>query len=261
MYSNQRYVRQPMGFGGGGGRPPTDILVLIGVLFLTYSAARLGLGALAYLYLTPAVFNAGFLWQLLTYAFVGFPTEGGLWFLISLLILFWFSRDVFRVLGQRGFWRMVVRSVVAASVVTTLVQLTMTFLGMGLAYPFYPLVQGQYILLTIMIAAFAVLYGNATIYFMFILPIQARWFLGIEILLGFMAFLGTRDFAGFMGICAAVGMTYSSLTTGSLRRTLKEMRLRAERRYLELKMKRMRSRRGLRIVKPDDDVHRGPWVN
>lgn len=259
MYSNQRYVRQPIGFGGGG-TPPPDVLILLGVLFVTYAMVRMGFDALAYLYLSPAVFGAGFLWQLLTYAFVGVPT-GGLWFLISLLILFWFSRDVFRVLGRRSFWRLVLFGVAATSITTTLVHLVLTLGGWALPFPYYPLVQGQYILLTIMIAAFAVLYGNATIYFMFVLPIRARWFLWIEILLGFMGYLDTRDFAGFMGICAAVGMTYSMLTTGSLQRSLKEIKLRIERRYLELKMKRMRSRRGMRIVKKDDDVHRGPWVN
>lgn len=260
MYSNQRYVRQPIGFGGGGGPPPRDVIVLLVVLFVTYALARMGFEPLFYLYLTPAVFGSGFLWQLLTYAFVGFPS-GGLWFLISLLILFWFSRDVFRVLGQRGFWRLLIRSVLACSITTTLVQLGLSLVGWGRPFPFYPLVQGQFILLTVLIAAFAVLYGNATIYFMFVLPIRARWFLWIEILLGFMGYLDSGDLAGFLGICAAVGMTYSSLTTGSLRRTLKEMRLRIERRFLELKMKRMRSRRGLKIVKKDDDVYRGPWVN
>lgn len=266
MYGNQRYVRQPIGFGSGG-RPFPDVLVLIGLLFVTYSMARLGVTAMKYVYLSTDVFRAGHLWRLLTYAFAGFPTQGSIWFLITLLILYWFSQDVYRALGQKSFRWMVLTSVLTASIAATLTQLVLTLLGSG-KMEFYPLMQGQYVTATIMIAAFAVLYGNATIYFMFVVPIRARWFLWIEIVLAFMGlldsydpFLGTYDLAGFVGLCSAVGMTYSTLTTGSLRRTLKEIRLRLERRFLELKMKRMRQRRGMRIVKKDDDVHRGPWVN
>jgi hypothetical protein len=260
VYGNQSYGRQPMGFGSGG-RPYRDVLILIGVLFVTYSMARLGVTAMQYAYLSTDVFRAGHLWRLLTYAFAGFPTQGSIWFLITLLILYWFSQDVYRALGQKSFRWMLLSSVLAASIAATLTQLILTFLGAGAVVDFYPLMQGQYVMATIMIAAFAVLYGHATIYFMFVIPIRARWFLWIEILLAFMGYLDSRDFAGFVGLCAAVGMTYSVLTTGSLRRTLKEIRLRVERRYLELKMKRLRARRGMRIVKKDDDVHRGPWVN
>ncbi len=261
MYGNRRYGHQPIGFGfGSGERPPRDVLILLGVLFVTYVLVRLGFTPMSGLFLTTEVFRSGFLWQLVTYAFVGAP-QGSLWFLLSLLILYWFARDTFRALGQRSFWTLVVTSVLAASIVTTLSQLLLNLAGAGAGIAFYPLMQGQYVLLTIMIAAFAVLYGNATILFMFVLPIRARWFLWIEILLAFMGFLDTGDFAGFLGLCAAVGMTYVTLTTGSLRRTLRELRLRLERRYLELKMKRMRAKRGFRVVKKDDGVRRGPWVN
>lgn len=261
MYDDRRYVRQPVGFGfGSGERPPRDVLILLGVLFVTYVMVRLGVTAMLGLFLTSEVFRSGFLWQLVTYAFVGAP-QGSIWFLLSLLILYWFSRDTYRALGRRSFWTLVLTSVLAASLVTTLAQLLMTVAGVGSDFLFYPLMQGQYVLLTIMIAAFAVLYGNATIYFMFVLPIRARWFLWIEILLAFMGFLDSGDFAGFLGLCAAVGMTYVTLTTGSLRRTLRELRLRFERRYLELKMRRMRAKRGFRVIRKDDDVHRGPWVN
>jgi hypothetical protein len=43
--------------------------------------------------LTPAVLR-GFVWQLVSYPFVG---TGGpsIWFLLELLVLFWFGRDVF----------------------------------------------------------------------------------------------------------------------------------------------------------------------
>ena len=74
--------------------------------------------------------------------------------------------------------------------------------------------------------------------------------------------LTTHDLAGFLGICTATGFVYLTLTGGGLRRLLREWRLRIERRVLEARLRRMRDRRGLRIVKPDDDEPpRGPWVN
>ena len=40
------------------------------------------------------------------------------------------------------------------------------------------------------------------------LPIEARWFLGLEILFAFIGFLQTRDLPGFLGLCTAVGVSY-----------------------------------------------------
>ena len=131
-------------------------------------------------------------------------------------------------------------------------------IGLGTRSPFW-IMQGSSMLLTILVAAFATLYANATILLMFVIPIRARWFLWLEILFAFLAFLPTKDFAGFVGMCTAVGTTYSILTSGSLRRALREYRLRIERRILEARMRQRRRR--FKVVKKDDDVHRGPWVN
>ena len=59
-------------------------------------------------------------------------------------------------------------------------------------------------LLAIFIAAFATLNRNATILLFFVLPIQARWFLWLEVLFAFIAFLGSHDLPGFLGITTAV---------------------------------------------------------
>ncbi len=175
---------------------------------------------------------------------------------------FWFGRDVYRFLGRRSFWLMMAWGLGSASVVAVVVQLLLDVSGLGVEDAF-TLLQGQTMVLTVLIAAFGTVYGNATILFMFVLPIKARWFLGLEVVLAFMGFLTTKDFAGFLGICVAVGLTYSMLSGGGLRRLLREWRLRAERAFLEAKLKRMRGRRGMRIVPPpdDDDEPRGPWVN
>ncbi len=261
MYGNRPRTRQPIGFGGDGSPPPRDILLLLGILFLTFSLQFFASGLAEYFRLSRSVWQRGYLWQLGTYPLFA-ERDSGFWFLLELLIIFWFGRDVFRYLGRRQFWTLLAWGIGAASVVAVGAQLLLDFAGLGSPFAFV-LMQGQRMVLTILIAAFATLYGNATIFLFFVLPLKARWFIGLEILFAFMGFLTTKDFAGFLGICAAVGMVFQILT-GRLFKIFREWRLRAERKILEVRLRRMRNRRGMHVVKPppdDDEEPRGPWVN
>ena len=264
MYGDRSRFRQPIGFGGGSsGPPPSDILWLIGVLFVTYSLQFFETTSFigSIFRLSRGVWQSLSLWQLGTYPFVASTAASPLWFLLSLLIIFWFGRDVYRYLGRRKFWSLMAWGVGTASLVAVVAQLVIDALKLGVPHAFL-LMQGQTMVLTILIAAFATVYGNATILLMFVLPIKARWFIGLEILFAFMGFLTTKDFAGFLGTCAAVGMVYQTLTGGGLRRLARETRLRLERKILEARLKRMRNRRGMKIVKPPpDDEPGGPWVH
>lgn len=256
------YRRAPSGAGlGFGPPPPRDILMLLGVVFVTFSLQYFvsTQPLMEALELTPAVWRFGFVWQVVTYAFIGQP-EGPIWFLVTLLILFWFGRDVYRALGRRSFWRTLLTGVVAASVTAVAVAFLMSLLG-GLPRTVFLLIQGQHILTLVLIAAFATLYGNATILLFFVLPVQARMFLWLEILIAFLYFLLTKDLPGFVGTCAAVGMVYSSLRMGGPFKVFREWRLRIEKLILQERMRRMRAKKGFKIVKDDDDVHRGPWIN
>ena len=266
MYSDRPRFRQPMGMGGGNSAPPPrDILILIGVLFVTYSlqffeATR----GIAWLFrLSRSIWESGFVWQLATYPFIA-ELSSPIWFLLSLLIIFWFGRDVYRYLGQRQFWQLMAWGLGTAAAVAVVAQILLDMGGLGGPNAFV-LMRGQGIILTVLIAAFATVYGNATILLFFVLPLKARWFIGLEILFAFMGFLTTKDFAGFLGICVAVGLVFQILSGGGLRRSLRELRLRLERRILEARLRRMRGRSGLRIVKPpppdDDDGSNGPWVH
>ena len=267
MFS-RRPVRGIPTFGGLGskGGAPRDILVLLAVLFLTFSLQFFDPTRFLpdLLRLTPSVWSGLQVWRLLTYPFVG---EGdlGIWFLLELLILFWFGRDIFARLGRRSFWILVGWGVITASVVAVALDL-LGQLVPGISGPApFALLQGQRTLLVIVIAAFATLFGNATVLLFFVLPVQAKWFLWIEILFAFMGFLGTKDLAGFVGICATVGVVYNLLTRGGLARGLRELWLRFEQRRIQAKMARMRRRSGLRVVKGDDDGaaedRRDPWVH
>lgn len=266
MAGPRTYELRPA-FGGLGGRPPRDVLVLVAVEFVVFSLRFFAVTAIvpALLELSPAVWRAGFVWQLATYPFAGYGAPG-IWFLLELLMLYWFGKDVFAQLGRRLFWRTLAAAAIPAAVLAELVWRGLA--GTGLAEPFpvaFSLMQGQRVLLAILVSAFATVNWRATIYLL-IFPIQARWFLAIEVLFAFMGYLETRDLAGFLGICAAVGATYAflGLGGGGRRGMLREARLRIERWWIERRLGRMQRKRGIRVVRGDrgnGQVKRGPWTH
>ena len=252
---------QRISLGGfGTGAVPRDLWVLLGVLFVTFSLQFFRSTALivAALRLTPLVWQRLWIWQLATYPFIG---AGGpsFWILLELYFLFSFARDVFDGLGRRHFWRLVMTVSILSALVAVGVDVLTTLTGWLASPQPFVLMQGQWLLLTIVVAAFATAHGRATIMFMFVLPIEARWFLALEILFAFIGFLQTRDLVGFLGLCAAVGLSYAYVRSGGGRRKgWREMRLRMERWWIEKKLARMKRKRGLRVISGDK---RGPWVH
>ncbi|MCD4749185.1 MAG: hypothetical protein K8R59_07415 [Thermoanaerobaculales bacterium] len=246
----------PRGMGGGFGfssaPTPPDVVALVAAVFLTFVFQFFQITALlvAALRLGPGLYR-GALWQVVTYAFMGFG-PASLWFLLSLLILFWFGRDVFSHLGRRRFWRLLLTITTAAGVIAGMVRGLGLITGQASPNAFF-LMQGQYMLLTIMVAAFATLYGRATILLFFVLPVQARWFLPLEIVFAFMGYLNTKDFAGFIGLCAAVGLTWALLNPGGPRRSLKDSWLRLRRLIIEQRLARMRRKRKFDVIDGDGD--------
>ena len=234
---------------GPAGSTPNDLVALIAVLFLTYSLQFFESTSVvpALLRLTPAVLS-GFVWQLVTYPFVGYG-GAGLWFLLELLILFWFGRTVFQRLGRRRFWQLVAWSVLGAAVVAVVLQLVVMLIAGGIPTPVpFHVMQGQRVLLAVVIAAFATVSGEATILLFFVLPVRARWFLWLEILFAFIAFLETKDLAGFAGICAAVLITFTSLSPGGPRWVVRSWRRRLEQALLRARSGSTKSRRGFKVI-------------
>jgi len=232
-------------------------VLLLAAVFITFSMQFFESTAQvpALLRLTPAVLG-GYVWQLVTYPFVG---AGGasIWFLLELLVLFWFGRDVFWRLGRRRFWRLILVTAVVAAAVALLTHVLMGLAGGGSTAPFITM-QGHRMLITILIAAFATLYGEATILLFFVLPLKARWFLWLEILAAFVfGLLPSKDLAGFLGVCTAVLVAYTSLRSGGLRRALHDWRKRLERWILERRPARLRRRRRFEVVDGgrDEIVH------
>jgi hypothetical protein len=262
--------RQTLGgapvFGGFAGRPPRDLVVLLAVVFVTFSLQFFSTTAplLALARLTPAVWRAGALWQLATYPFAGYGPPS-LLFLLELLMLYWFGRDVFERLGRRRFWTRLAYGAVGGGIGAVAVDLAAAFAGSGgaaLAAAPFVLLQGQRMLLVVAVAAFATLNRHATILLFFVLPMPARWFLGLEIVIAFLGFLGTRDLAGFLGICAAVGIVYGALYPSGPRRAAREGWLRLQQGWARRRLARLRRRRGIRVVGGEGrGPGRGPWLN
>jgi len=253
------------GFGIGSGAPvPPDLVAILVALFVTYvlqffatTAALPGL-----FQLTAAVYG-GFVWQLLTYPFVGFPS-GGIWFLLELLVLFWFGRDVFWRLGRRRFWTSIlVGGAVAAGVAIGVQLLIMVAGGVGItSAPVFALMQGQRMLMTILVAAFATLWGDATVMLFFVIPLRARWFLWLEVLFAFMAFLTIRDLAGLLGITTAVVLTNATLAPGGPRQAWRRLRLRFEAWLIQARLRRMRRGRHFDVIDGHDGHDgRDRWVH
>jgi hypothetical protein len=262
--------RLDMGSFGLGGPAPRDLLVILGILFVTFSLRFFATTAIvpALLQLTPLVWQRGFVWQLATYPFIG-AAGSGLWFLLELLFLYMFGKNVYFGLYRRHFWRLIVWSSIGAALAAVAVHVLVTLTGaMEIPAPF-AIMRGQWILLVIFIAAFGTAHRDATVYLFFVLPVPARWMLWIEILFAFMAFLSTRDLPGFSGLCTAVGLAYMYVrSSGSLRggkRTFRDLRLRLERWWIQQKLDRARRKRGLRVIPGEGDrgrnVRKGPWVN
>ncbi len=252
----------------GGGLPsftpaPRDMIVLVAVVFVTYSLQFFRTTAIvpALLRLSPAVW-VGFLWQLVTYPFAGYGTSA--WIVLELLILYWFGRVVYYHLGRKRFWSTLVISALAAGVVAELTYLVGSLTGSAPPTAF-SIMQGQRMLLVILIAAFATLNRRATILLFFVLPIEAGWFLWLEILFAFIAFLPTHDLPGFLGITTAVAVTYGSLSSGGPGRMLREWRLRFERWRLQQQLDRERRKRKMTVIDGgrgrDADRGGGPWVH
>jgi hypothetical protein len=258
--------------GGGFTPPPRPIWILLALQLVSlvldsFAATRPWVELFR---LTPLAVLGGRVWQLATYPFVAFGGPS-LWFLLSLLMLAWFGGDVYRGLGRKHFWRLLAWAIVGSAVLAY-----GTFLLSGIAglpvgngpTPPFMLMQGQQLLLTLFVAAFATAYRSATLTLFFVLPIQAKWFLGIEILIALILFLQTHDLPGFVGLCAAVGISYLYVSSGGSGKGVRQSGRRFRRFLDEQKLRWRRRRRGMKVVPGGGqgggfrgEAKKGSWVH
>jgi len=233
------------------------------VVFVTFSLQFFSLTARlpAALRLSADVWERGFVWQLFTYPYIG-TGRPGLWFVVGLVILVMFGRSVYQRLGRRGFWTLLLYVTTASALLAVLVRWAVGWLiGSSSTVAHFSLMQGQHMLLTVLIAAFAVLHREATIYLFFVLPIQARWFLLLEIVFAFLGFLATHDLAGFVGLCGGVGATVVLLQPGGAGKAWRRFQLRARAMWLRWRLTWLKRKRGMRIVRGEDRDDEDRWIH
>jgi hypothetical protein len=149
-------------------RPPLDLVVMLGVLFGTFVAQFFAVTAWlpSWLRLGPAVWERWALWQLGTYPLVGFGAPD-FWFPLELLVLFLFARDVRGWLGLRRFWLVSLGVAVVSAIAAVATVMLAPGVAAATGVPFQ-LMQGQRLLIAVMIAAYGALAGDATILLFFV---------------------------------------------------------------------------------------------
>lgn len=237
----------PVGSGGLGDGFPTVVWALVSIVFATWALQFFAVTAplIGLLRLTPAVWRSGFVWQLASYPFAGIgpPTP---WILLELFIVAMFAASVVARTGRRGLWRLVlISAAIGGAAAVGVDALASTWRGAAASYP---LVQGQRVLMAILVAAFATLNPRATIHLFFVLPMPARWFIPLEVLLAFIGFLASKDLPGFIGLLVAIGVAWALMRGGGVGRALRDLRLRIEAAWIRLRMRSQRRRRGFVVV-------------
>jgi hypothetical protein len=235
--------------GGLTGPLSQDLVAILALLFVTYSFQFFQATALipSAMRLGPLTWRALWLWEVATYPFAGWGAAS-LWFPVQLLILYWFGRDVFSGLRRKHFWRLIAWSTLVAAAIAIATDVVQASLGQVPAHPVYPILQGQQLLMAVFITAFATANRDAQILLFFVLPIRARFFIAIEIVIAFVAFLESHDLPGFLGLCAAVAIAYVYVRDGGIGRGLRQTRLRIEKWWLQRKLTKERRKRGFRVV-------------
>jgi len=172
------------------------VVSMVGVAIALASGAEAGLGKLTFN--TESVLRGGELWRCLTYAFVNPPDP---WFIISLVMLYIFGRDVEQHLGRKGFVRL---------------YLGFLLLGPSLLLA-ASLVSGQSLSISqswanfAVFLSFAALYPGAQLLFQITAKIFALVLLGISVL----QLLAGRQWVEMMVLLATAFLAYYAIRHGS----------------------------------------------
>ena len=172
------------------------VVSMVGVAIALASGAEAGLGKLTFN--TESVLRGGELWRCLTYAFVNPPDP---WFIISLVMLYIFGRDVEQHLGRKGFVRL---------------YLGFLLLGPSLLLA-AALVSRQSLFISqswanfAVFISFAALYPGAQLLFQITAKIFALVLLGISVL----QLLAGRQWVEMMVLLATAFLAYYAIRHGS----------------------------------------------
>ena len=203
MFGFSEYSEEGRPWFHVGKVPVTSTVLLVGVftLSMVLVAVLQGAGADRLLsalpLVTPAVWH-GQVWRLLTWPLVNVPS---IWFVLSMLMLYWFGREVERVLGRVGLLRF------AGGVAAALVLVTLVLPGGTLA--------GSDLLGFGIFLAFAIMHpGVPTILF----GLPMKWVALILIGIQALQCLAIRNWAGLVQLatlCAASAVALKAMGSAS----------------------------------------------
>jgi len=172
------------------GRHPvhvTLLLVAVHVLLIVFTCLLAAFGAASFLgYLvfdSAQVIGLGYIWQIVTYAFVHLPYSASAVFLfaIEMCMLFFFGREVERFIGRRAF---IVLYALLLCVPTVFLTIAGLWTRLGAA--------GSANLHFGIFVAFAAIYPNVELFFF---RIQAKWIALVLVAIGTLAALANHDWA------------------------------------------------------------------
>ena len=184
------------------GRHPvhvTTLLVAFHTLLLVLTCFLSAFGGAGFLNLlifdSAAVIKLGYVWQIITYAFVHVPYSGMalLWFAFEMYMLLFFGREVERFIGRRAFI-----GLYALVLVIPTLFLTVTGLWMRLG------VAGSMTLHFGIFIAFAVIHPQIEM----LLRIQAKWVALVLIAIGTLAALANHDWASIIMLWTTIGTAF-----------------------------------------------------
>lgn len=199
---------------GSRGPPPTFLSVLVvcltaGCIASLFVEIRPWLEILR---LTPAVWEHGELWRLVTYGFVG--SQGlGPTTVLQLACVYWFGLELCVLLGAGRARALVFSAIVGCGIVASIAQFAWEMLGGPRGGAPFRMMQGQHVVLAACVAAFAARNRHATLSrlrLLFGLTIPSRWLVPLQLGWALIELGLTRDFGGFVGIVAATAWGWRS---------------------------------------------------
>ncbi len=162
------------------------------------------------------VFLEGRVWQLLTYMFLHSTNITHI--LFNMLMLWFFGAALEMRWGQKYFWIYYLASGVGAALIYSLCMLIYSAVSasqMGLIVPVIGASGAVYALLL----AYGVMFANETMYFFFVFPMKAKYFVILMGLIQFASFLTTRFDGGEVAYLAHLG----GLAAGGILLLIKRM--------------------------------------
>lgn len=172
------------------------VVSMVGVAIALASGAEAGLGKLTFN--TESVLRGGELWRCLTYAFVNPPDP---WFIISLVMLYIFGRDVEQHLGRKGFVRLYLGFLLLGpSLLLAAALVSRQSLSISQSWANFAV-----------FISFAALYPGAQLLFQITAKIFALVLLGISVL----QLLAGRQWVEMMVLLATAFLAYYAIRHGS----------------------------------------------